>query len=362
MKIAIIGSKGIPANYGGFETFAFHLAKILSSKHNITVVNEKESIAGEFNFPVNIVYSDFMKSKNPLKFYKQSIQLVCDSNDIVIVCGVGGSIFYPFQAGKAKLVTNVDGLEHRRGKYTMLQRLFVYGLQRIATLFSHHIVADSNEVEKYWKKRFAISNKKITAISYGAEVPEKFDDSVLTEYSLTGKNYFLVVARLVPENNLQMILNSFAEYKGKKKLVIVGNTSDNPFSQAISNNSSEQIIFTGGIYQKEKLDSLRKNCFAYIHGHSVGGTNPALLEAMAANCICICHNNVFNREVAGENQNYFSNHDELVERLNYLESNPDSGSRFAELSLQRVKEHYSWDQIASQYESLFHSLLPDRKA
>jgi hypothetical protein len=115
MKIAIIGSKGIPANYGGFETFAFHLAKILSAKHDVTVVNEKLNIAGEFDFPVKIVYSDYMKSKNPLKFYKQSLQLVSDSNDIVIVCGVGGSMFYPLLARNAKLITNVDGLEHRRG-------------------------------------------------------------------------------------------------------------------------------------------------------------------------------------------------------------------------------------------------------
>ncbi len=361
MKIAIIGSKGIPANYGGFETFAFHLAKILSANHEITVVNEKHNMAGEFDFPVKIIYSDFMKSENPLKFYRQSLKLVSTLNDIVIVCGVGGSVFYPLQAGKAKLVTNVDGLEHRRGKYTMLQRLFVYGLQRTATLFSHHIVADSTEVEQYWKKRFMISKTKITAISYGAEVPEKFDDSVLSEYNLTEKNYFLVVARLVPENNLQMILNSFSDYNGKKKLVVVGSTSDNPFAETISKNRSEQIVFTGGMYQKEKLDCLRKNCFAYIHGHSVGGTNPALLEAMAANSICICHNNVFNREVAGEGQNYFSSHDELLERLNNLESNPDSGSRFSELTFQRVKDHYSWDRIASQYESLFYSLLPDRE-
>jgi glycosyltransferase involved in cell wall biosynthesis len=265
-------------------------------------------------------------------------------------------------ARNAKLITNVDGLEHRRGKYSLLQRLFVYGLQRTATLFSHHIVADSNEVEKYWKKRFMIPQDKITSISYGAEMPVKFDDSVLTEYNLTEKNYFLVVARLVPENNLQMILNSFAGYKGKKKLVVVGSTADNPFAKTISNNRSEQIIFTGGIYQKEKLDSLRKNCFAYIHGHSVGGTNPALLEAMASNCLCICHDNVFNREVAGENQNYFRNHEELIAKLNNLENNPDSGIRFAELTFQRVRNYYSWEKIASQYEALFHSLLPDRKS
>ena len=120
MKIAIIGSKGIPANYGGFETFAFHLAKSLSVRHEITVVNEKENAASGFDFPVKIIHSDFMKSKNPLKYYKQSLELVSDSNDIVLVCGVGGSLFYPKFRSKIICITNVDGVEHRRGKYTFL--------------------------------------------------------------------------------------------------------------------------------------------------------------------------------------------------------------------------------------------------
>lgn len=361
MKIAIIGSKGIPANYGGFETFAFHLAKSLSVRHEITVVNEKENAASGFDFPVKIIHSDFMKSKNPLKYYKQSLELVSDSNDIVLVCGVGGSVFYPKFRSKIICITNVDGVEHRRGKYTFLQRWLVYLLQYTATLFSKHIVADSNEIRKYWKNRFGISENKISSIAYGAEVPLSFDDSVLLKYGLSKDAYFLVVARLVPENNLELILKAFSKYKGEKRLVIVGSTDDNPFARKISIVNDERIVFTGGIYQKDKLDSLRKNSFAYIHGHSVGGTNPALLEAMAAKCICICHDNVFNREVAGNEQNYFADEKQLLKLLNGLEESGNSGMQFRELSYDRVLTFYSWEKISLQYEALFKSLILENK-
>lgn len=361
MRIAIIGSKGIPANYGGFETFAFHLAQELSDKHEITIVNERENKAGNFNFPVKIIYSDYMKSKNPLRYYNQSLSFVYKSNDIVLICGVGGSLFYPFRRKHSVFITNVDGAEHRRGKYSLLKRWFVYFLQYASTYFSHFIIADSKEIGKYWKKRFGISDKRIASIAYGAEIPAMFDDSVLKDYGLSAKNYFLVVARLVPENNLQMILNAYSNYKGMKRLVIVGSTTDNPFARIISGVKDKRVIFTEGIYLKSKLDSLRKNSFAYIHGHSVGGTNPALLEAMAAKCVCICHDNVYNREVAGEKQNYFEDAAVLLGMMNSLDENVDHGESLAELTYQRILSHYTWEKIAGQYESLFEKLISETK-
>jgi len=358
MKIAIVGTKGIPAKYGGFETFAFHLAKHLSmASHEVTIVNEKDNHAAQFDFPVNICYSTNKKSEHPLLFYKQSLKLVCKSNDIILVCGVGGTMFYPLAKGKALLVTNVDGLEHLRGKYTFLQRKFVFVLQKLAALFSDHLVADSAEVKKYWLRRFPGKEKKISDIAYGAEEPVVFDDSILKKIGVSSGDYYLVVARLVPENNLQLILDGFAKYKGNKKLVIVGNTNDNPFSITISKNGNDRIKFIGAIYDKPLLDSLRKNCFAYLHGHSVGGTNPALLEAMICKCVCICHDNVFNREVSGNDQLYFNTSSKLSERIFDLEKDSLMKERLSVSAYQRVVSNYSWSKIAERYSQMFSDLM-----
>lgn len=358
MKIAIIGTKGIPANYGGFETFAFQLAKQLSnSQLEITVVNEKGNQASAFEFPVKVLYSKYKKSKNPLRFYKQSLKLVCETHDIVLVCGVGGAVFYPLYKGNAIIVTNVDGLEHLRGKYTFLQRKFVFVLQKLASVFSDYLIADSFEVEKYWASRFSITEKKLTSIAYGAELPVMINNEILAEHGVLKNDYFLVVARLVPENNLKLIIDAFANYSGSKKLVVVGNVSDNPFAQLISNCSDKRILFIGSLYDKAKLDSLRINCFAYIHGHSVGGTNPALLEAMICKCACICHDNVFNREVTNNNQMYFKSSRELLICLDHLEVNDSERVKLSEWSYSRVVDNYSWDKIASQYLNVFTELM-----
>ncbi len=361
MKIAIIGTKGIPANYGGFETFAYHLAKNLSVNHDITVVNEKGNLATEFDFPVHVLYSDYEKSIHPLKFYRQSLKITGNTNDIVLVCGVGGSLFYPLKKGAGKIVTNVDGLEHKRRKYTFMQRAFVFILQIVSTFLSDHLIADSDAVKDYWFKRFHVRKQKMTSVAYGAEVPVNFNDSVLEQFDLKSREYYLVVGRLVPENNLKMILEAFTNYKGKKKLVVVGNVKDNPFAKSISENANENVIFTDGIYEKDKLDSLRKHCYAYIHGHSVGGTNPALLEAMVAKCACICHDNEFNREVTQGNQMYFRSVSDLTDLLNGMDSNTESVFRYSQLAFRRVMENYSWENISRKYEEVFESLLRSEK-
>ncbi len=362
MKIAIIGTKGIPANYGGFETFAFKLAKHLSnSSHEITVVNEKDNHAITFDFPVQIVYSKYKKSKNPLLFYKHSLNLVSKSHDVVLVCGVGGAAFYLWNRGNAIIVTNVDGLEHLRRKYTFLQRKFVFGLQKLAASFSDYLVADSLEVEKYWSKRFNAIENKLTAIAYGADLPMEFDDSILGTYKLEKNHYYLVVARLVPENNLLMIIESFANYKGNKKLVVVGDISDNPFAKSISSIVNDKIVFVGSVYKKNKLDSLRINSFAYIHGHSVGGTNPALLEAMICKCACICHDNVFNREVTSNKQIYFNSAEYLLNLIIELESSNELTTTLSISAFERVTENYSWSKIAGQYEELFSNLILSKR-
>ncbi len=361
MKVSIIGTHGVPARYGGFETFAEHIA-IACAKAGIKVrvINEKSNPIFPCPENVEIVSSSFDKGKSPFRFYKNSLKLAAGS-DIILCCGVGGAFSYMgAKSGKMKIITNVDGLEHLRKKYSMLQRWMIYLLQFSATKNSDVLVADSQEIWGYWISRFRKYTGKIKAIRYGADECLPFDPGVLTKYKLEFREYFLVIARLVPENNIAEIIQSFKKYIGRKKLFIVGALENSPYVSELKRMAGEKIIFADAIYNKAILDSLRQGCFIYIHGHSVGGTNPSLLEAMAASCACLCHDNVFNLEVTEGNQIYFHSAYELAILMNLLEHKSNDLDAQRAKALERVKKSYSWDQACSLYIDLFKQLYNEK--
>jgi len=363
MKVSIIGTHGVPARYGGFETFAEHLA-IACAKAGIKVrvVNEKANPIFPCPENVEIVSSFYNKSKSPFKFYKDSIKLAADS-DIVLCCGVGGAFsFSRLRSGNTMIITNVDGLEHQRKKYNRLQRWIIYLLQYKATKESDLLIADSQEIWGYWTSRFRHYVSKVKAIRYGADECLPFDQNVLTKYKLDFREYFLVIARLVPENNIEEIIQSFKKYIGRKKLFIVGALENTQFVSDLRKMANDKIIFADAIYNKQILDSLRQGCFIYIHGHSVGGTNPSLLEAMAASCACLCHNNVFNLEVTEGNQIYFQSSYELSIMLNLLEHKSNDLDAQRSSALERVKKSYSWEKTCSLYIDLFHQLYKEKES
>ncbi len=361
MKVTIVGTHGIPARYGGFETFAEHLAKHCANAGiEVKVVNEKSN-PGQSYPGIEVVTSSFNKGDSPLKFYRDSLKIAADS-DIILCCGVGGSRFYNRKyLESSRIVTNIDGLEHRRGRYSLLQRIFVYISQRWTARRSDAVVADCVEIWGYWTKRFDGVTPRTKMIAYGAEQCLPFDEKVLEKYKLVKQEYFLVIARLVPENNISEIISAFGHYLGKKKLVIVGAKEKTKYVQRLKQSASDKVIFTGAIFDKQELDSLRQGCFVYIHGHTVGGTNPSLLEAMAAGCACLCHENVFNREVTEGGQMYFDSGFELSIMLNLLEHKTPDLDSFRNKALSRVHERYSWEKSCSLYIELFNKLYQGKK-
>jgi glycosyltransferase involved in cell wall biosynthesis len=234
------------------------------------------------------------------------------SADIVIVCGVGGSLFYN-KFKRPIIITNVDGMEHLRKKYSVLQRMVIYLLQRLALKGSDYIVTDSTGVERYWKNRFNKDKRKVKMIAYGADDCLPFVSDILAGFGIFQNDYFLVIARLVPENNIHHIIDAFNHYLGSRKLVITGSLEDTSYVKKLMHSANDKVIFTDAIYEKNILDTLRTGCYVYIHGHSVGGTNPSLLEAMKAKCACICHDNIHNREVTDNSQVYFHSSGDLEE-------------------------------------------------
>jgi glycosyltransferase involved in cell wall biosynthesis len=355
MRIAIIGSRGIPASYGGFETFVEEISTRLSSESvDVTVVCQKGDAIMDSSGSVKLKYSRFTKDKKPVRFYYDSLKIASADADIILVCGVGGSIFYPLlKKSRTKFITHVDGREELRGKYSRLKKIYVRISQAFAAKYSDHIIADSNAVKKYWQIKYALPEKKISAIGFGAHVNFLSDNSILSDFGLSKKSYHLVVCRMVPENNLEMIIDGFGLSASKSKLILVGELSGG-FGERLRKYSSEQIRFVGGVYDKSKLYALREHCNAYLHGHSVGGTNPSLLEAMAAGNICVCNDNEFNRETTDNEALYFRNAEELAEKIIQVEGmSEESRKSFGAKGRSRISSVYNWDNITNKYKNLF---------
>ena len=362
MKIAFIGSRGIPANYGGFETFVEEVAVGLSKNYNVDVVvvgdiHQKKQLNSIVEYKgVKIIYSRYSKAEQTIKFYLDSMLKVWDS-DIIYSCGVGNAFFLviPFFLGK-KFVTNPDGIGWKRLKWSKTGKFFLRLMFYLSARLSPYIVADSLGVEKVFREKFN-RNNNIKTIEYGAYLNETIGDNsdklkaVLNKYKLVSNQYHLVVSRLEPENNIKEIINGFSKNKNKYPLIIVGNLQDTDYVKGLQRIKNKDIYFIGGIYNKFELEVVRSNAFSYFHGHSVGGTNPSLLEAMASRNICVCHDNEFNKGVVQGSGFYFKTEQDISDIIKDIECNNYSNYR-GEV-FEKVKNYFNWDNIVSIYAAYF---------
>ena len=360
MRIAIIGTRGIPARYGGFETFAEEISRLLAENGiNVYVQCEVNSYSKQTYKNVNLFYSTVTKTDHPLKYYYEGIKWAVRNSDIVLAASSAGSFFYFLNIFRKKLiVTNPDGLEYQRRKWSLPKKIYLKLAEILAVKLSDYLIIDSESIKQYLIKTYRNAGNKIRVIEYGAWLNSDYDDTILSKYGLIHNKYYLVVCRLEPENNLDMIIEAFNEAITICPLVIVGNLNNSKYvKRLVALYSSGKIRFTDGIYSREELNALRFSCKAYIHGHSVGGTNPSLLEAMASRNIILAHNNVFNREVTSGNQLYFSNSEECRKRINEIELlTPEEIERYKELSIFNIVEKYNWDNILRKYLEFFREI------
>ena len=353
MKIGLVGTRGIPAKYGGFETFAEEISPLLAvNGFDITVQCDKDSYPLNEYKGVKLYYSPVSKSESPLKYFYEGIKWGIRNNDVIIVVSTAASLFYFFNFFRRRIIlTNPDGLEHRRKKWSVAKKGYLRLSEMFAVRFSDYLIVDSDSIRRYFISTYKGVERKIRLIEYGAYQNRYSDIDVLNKYGIGQNSYFLIVSRLEPENNLEMILDAYSHAATICPLVIAGNILNNSHVKSlVTRYSSERIKFIGGIYDRKELNALRFSCKAYIHGHSVGGTNPSLLEAMGSHNIILAHDNEFNREVTLGNQLYFSTSEQCRNRINEIEiMTTKERERFKELSYSMIAAKYNWDNILKKY-------------
>jgi len=243
----------------------------------------------------------------------------------------------------------MDGLEWKRAKWSKFAKTYLKTMERLAVFFSQKLIADAQGIAKHLDKSYQAGHKTIM-IPYGAKlITESPDIKIIHRLGVEPHNYYLVVCRLEPENHVKEIIQGFITSNVPEALVIVGEDDDNNYIIELKKINNERVLFTGPIYNKDKLTALRYYCKAYIHGHSVGGTNPSLLESMACNNDIIAHDNEFNREVTNDTAIFFKDPETLREII----ARHSTNSFFKQDHVIRVCNFYSWENITNQYVNSF---------
>ena len=362
MKIAILGTRGIPANYGGFETFAEECAAGLTVRgHEVTVYCRSHYVPKsmrQFRGARLVVlptlkwkYSDTVIHT----FLSVTHSLFC-GYDVVLICNAANSIYawMPRLMG-VPVVVNVDGIERQRRKWNWLGRAYYRASERISTWFPNAIVTDARVMEKYYRERYKADS---FFISYGAVTERAHGTEILQKLGLAPRDYFLYVSRLEPENNAHLVITAFEKTRTCRRLVIVG---DAPYAReyirSLKRTQDERILFPGAIYGKS-YRQLQSNAFCYIHATEVGGTHPALLEAMGQGNIVIANGTPENIEVVGGTGLIYekNNSADLARLLQEVADHPEKWRHLGGEALIRAKSLYSWEDVVTQYERLFRSL------
>jgi hypothetical protein len=366
MKIAFLGTKGIPNNYGGFEQFAEYLSVLLAAKgHSVTVYNPSfhPFEGNEFKgVQIKKIYSPERLIGGAANFLYDHLCLqhaLKQDYDIVYEAGYHSVALSYRMLGIRKLkkpvvITNMDGLEWKRSKWNYGTRQLIRRLEAIAVNESPYLISDNEGIRQYYLEQFKCDS---FFIPYGADPVTEFNPDYLVRYNVKPNKYFMLMARMEPENNIEMILDAYVTSGNRSPFIVIGGYG-NKFGTKMFEKYSSNAYFVGGVYNKSELDSLRYFSAAYFHGHSVGGTNPSLLEAIACRSFIISHDNAFNRGVLGNEAIYFSNENELVERFRSMEELlKRNGDDFKNKNLEKIASVYNWDHITVRHEELFRSLM-----
>lgn len=366
MKIAILGTRGIPNNHGGFEQFAEYLSQYLvSNGHEVFVYNSHSHPYQDSSWNgVQIIHkSDPENSIGTIGQFIYDFNCIIDSRkrgfDVVLQLGyTSSSIWGWLLPVRSLIVTNMDGLEWKRSKYARPVRKFLKYAEKLAVKTSDFLVADSIGIQTYLEEKY---HQEAEYIPYGAERISNPSKEVLNKYGVSVGNYNLLIARLEPENNIEVILDGVESSKTDFPFLVIGKHETN-FGRYLKEKfkSVSTIRFLGGIYDLDQLNSLRFYSNLYFHGHSVGGTNPSLLEAMASHCLVVANDNIFNKSILGNSAFYFNNVADVSKHINLRKA---EYQQFIKDNLIKIDNEYNWKKINYKYEQFVLNCLKkkDRK-
>lgn len=355
MKIAIVGTRGIPGRYGGFETFAEQLANRLVQRGHEVVVYCRP----QFTTPQDEVDPRIRRTVLPTipRKYLDTfvhtllsiVHLVFTDVEVVILCNVANSPFawIPRLVGKPT-VLNVDGLDRKRKKWNVVGRAYLYLCEVLALVTPTHLVTDAGVIQRYYLRRYG---KRSSMIAYGAEVlpcAEEFDGLKLPK-----RKYFLYVSRLEPENNPELVIRAYTKIQTDWPLVVVGgNPYDGNYLNHLRSIAGRGVIFTGPVYGHGYW-WLQRNAGAYICASEVGGTHPGLVEALAAsNCVLYLDAPENHEVVADAGVPFAASVEDLARKMELVLQHPDWREQLGKQAESRAKSHYSWDEVTTQYEKL----------
>ena len=353
-KVAIIGTQGIPANYGGFETLVENIigdncsndiqyTVFCSSKDMPSKIKEHKGARLKYvplraNGVQSIPY-DILSMMRSIRGY-----------DTILILGVSGCIFLPvFKLFcRKKVIVNIDGLEYRRAKWKGWVKKFLKFSEKCAVRFANVIITDNKGIQDYVKQEY---KKDTKLIAYGGDhalfdIAKERETEILKQYGLEPGGYSMSVCRIEPENNCHMTLEAFKN--SKEKLVFIGNWHRSGYSKNLREEYSKysNITLLNSIYDLDILYTLRKNTKYYIHGHSAGGTNPSLVEAMFFGRPILSFDVIYNRETTKNKAHYYSNADDLQQ---LIKLGVDNGKELKQIA----REQYTWSKIAKEYEALY---------
>lgn len=381
-NVFIIGSNGIPAKYGGFETFVENLtAKRVSNniKYHVACIGNDNS---EFEYnnsrcfnikvpnigPAKAEYYDLVALEKTIKYIKKNNI----KEPIVYILGTGVGLFVGFYKNRlhklgAKVYVNPDGCEWKRAKWNLILKKFFKVCEGKMAKHADLLICDAINMEEYIKDEYKKYNPKTEFIAYGSDLEQVGKINKLVDWCLEKhikrNEYYLIVGRFVPENNYETMIKEFMKSNTKKDLVIITNVEQNKFYEELKQKTNfhkdKRIKFVGTVYDDELLTLIRKNAYAYLHGHEVGGTNPSLLEALATTDLNLLLDVGFNKEVAGNGAFYWNkeenNLSKLIERTEKISKKEKEIYR--ENARNRIKGKYNWPEIVKKYEETFENFV-----
>jgi glycosyltransferase involved in cell wall biosynthesis len=366
MRIVILGTRGIPASYGGFETFAEHLStRLVARGHEVTVYCRAHYVS-----PRQLEYHGVRLKVLPTIRHKyfdtvvhsflSAVHAVSSRFDAALICNAANAPFAPIlRLTGTPVAINVDGLEHKRKKWGWLGRRYYLAAERLSTILPNVMVTDAQVIQDYYLARY---NAKSEMIAYGSEVERRPDRAAVRRWRAEPNRYVLYVSRLEPENNAHLVIEAFKKVRTAYRLLIVG---DAPYAHDYISDlkararGDKRIVFTGFVFGQD-YRALQQNAYCYVHATEVGGTHPALLEAMGyGNCVLTLATPE-NIEAVGDAGIPYADEFDLAEKLQRVLRDGSLVQSYRNRAQVRVQRYYDWDRVVDQYERLFAEMTGKR--